>query len=441
MNTHHHTKSGSPEICEPRSRWAVLCLAAACLQLATSPRVAAFEEIDHGVILLATTAATTYDSDVQGGPNGRDDLIYSLYPDLLYRRDEAQLKVDAGGGITFQRFQTYTRFNSNDPDGHINLDLSPDAGLAFSGNFDTSFIEKDDVDYDLNERILSKSLSSQLKAVFPISLKTSIVVDGSFNRTDRGSFGTQQIEGGDAAFDYNDFLEGANLSLQYQRLDATASSVEGGPTLDQNSNAYVATLSRPVYGDIKASATYGYRFLDRSAEETDTGETRVDGPFYSASIDGPFLPPNLFPKLKSDLMVAYEAASTPGINDVGGNRVVAAARLSWDATDRTHVTLKADHTQELASNNLTVVSTDGFAEITQDIGYFVHATLGGGYEHRVFQGMFRTDDVWTGYGTIEYRATKALVVGLSAQVHSTSSNDVLAAYSREVVRLYATYTF
>ena len=416
-------------------------LATLILGLGTRAPLRGFAEIERGELLLATTAAGTFDSDIQGGPNGREDYIYSLYPDLLFKRDAALVKLDTGVGVTFNRFQTYSQFDSNDADAHFDLGLSPDAGLPGSGTFQIGYAEKNDIDYDLSQRVRSKSLASQLDTLFPLSLKTSISVQGSFNRVDRGSFGTQQTEGGGAAFNYENFLYGTNLSLAYRRLGASASSVEGSPAIDQNSNSYLAILSHPILGDLKASATYGYRFLDRSASETLTGETRVDGPFYSVGLEGPFLPQSVFPKLKSSLSVSYEEAATPGINDLGGNRVVANASLSWDATDTTRFKVRVARLQELASINTTVVTSEALAEMSQDIGHFVHAAIGGGAERLEYQGIGRRDNVGTAFARADYNATKSFLVGIDYSLHSTSSTEALAGFSRDLVKLYATYTF
>jgi hypothetical protein len=95
----------------------------------------------------------------------------------------------------------------------------------------------------------------------------------------------------------------------------------------------------------------------------------------------------------------------------------------------------------LASNNLTVVMTGFTGEVSQEIGHFVRATLGGGYDTEDYVSIARTDDVVTGYATLAYSATKYLQIGLSDRVHSASSDDQLASFSRNVLRLYATYTF
>lgn len=416
-------------------------LAFAALLGAAAPKAHAFAEIENGALNLATTGAVEYDSNIQGIPQGDADFIYSLYPDLLYKENQSQLKVDAGAGVTFERYQKYTEYNSNDADGHLNLDLAPDQGLPLSGLLNIGYAETSDVDYDLNQRVHAKALTGLLNATYPIGTKVTFDVNGSFNRIDRGSDGTQEFEGAGATLNYNEFLQAVNLSLEYNRLESTASSVDGTPPIDQESNSYAIAVSRPIYDDLKTSATYGYRFLDRSAQETDFGQTNVDGPFYSVEVDGPFLPPRLFPKLKSSLSIAYERASTPGIDDEDSNRLVAAASLSWEASDTTKLSIKASHSQELSSTDLTVISTDCFAEISQGIGHFVHADVGGGYEHRQYIGIERTDDVGTGYVRLVYKATKSLEVGLSDQIHATSSDDVLAAYTRNVARLYATYTF
>jgi hypothetical protein len=415
--------------------------AVAALLCAVAPGAVAFEEIENGSLVLATTASATYDTNIEGRTDGPADFIYSLYPDLLYTENQSQLKVDAGTGVTIDRYEKYSRYNANDVDGHLNMSVAESEGLPFSGVFDSAYTETDDVDYYLAERVRAKAITSMLNGLYPLTQHLGVGINGLFDRTDRGVYGTQKTEGGGAALNYSDFLHLANLSLQYNRLEAVASSVDGAPDIDQTSNSYMIVLSRPIYDTIKASATYGYRYLDRSPDETDNGETRADGAFYSLNLDGPFLPPTMFPKLKSSLLVAYERATTPGINDEGDNRLVAAARLAWEATDTTSVSFRAAHEQDLASNNLTVVSSTGTAEVTQRVGHFILATLGGGYERDQFLGAGRTDDIATAYASVEYRATRSFVLGASYRLHDTASNDYVADFGRSVVRLYATYTY
>ena len=74
-----------------------------------------------------------------------------------------------------------------------------------------------------------------------------------------------------------------------------------------------AGLVRAINDVLHASISYGYRFLNRSAAETSSGTDGQSGSVFNASLDGPFLPQQYFPKITSQFSISYQDAATPGV--------------------------------------------------------------------------------------------------------------------------------
>lgn len=414
---------------------------AAGLATAAAPTARALTEFARGELDLAATAALTYDSRVLGGATPGDDYILSLQPQLLYRREAALVKVDGAAGVTFNRYADLTRYDSEDVDSHVKFTLPKDAVSRGSGSLALSYLEKTDVNFDVNERLRSKVFDSRLDALFPVGLKTAVSLLGAYNHAERQTFGTLETREGGAGFTYADFLRGTDLNLQYRRLETESAGATSLSSLDQQSDSYSVGLSRPIFHKIKGSISYGYRMLRRGAGETVNGQRNSNGSIFSAAIEGPFLPATKFPKLESSLSVSYSQADSPGINDTGGHRVVGKASLSWAARDTTRISVTAQRGFELAVNNLTVLSTDLTAQVTQEVGHFTELTGGGGYERRTYHGLARYDDVLTAFVAANYRATRFWRLTMDARVRDTDSTDVISAYARTVVRASATFTY
>ena len=401
-----------------------------------------FAEFARGEVLLSTTGRAMYDSRVFGGLNPADDYIFTLEPRLIYRREAGQLKLDSYAGMRVNRYNEFQELDSEDFFTSVRFSLPPEAGTRASGSFETSYDERTDVNYDVNARMREKTLHSRVNTLIPTGLKTSVALGGSFRKEDRNHFNDREIWEGTAAFRYADFLGGSTFEARYRRLDVESTGLNFlGIPLDQKSDIYSVSLSRPLYHEVRGSISYGYRVLHRSRAEVAGMSNRAAGSIFAVNIEGPFLPATRFPKVESSLSFGYQEAETPGIADTGGSRFFGAARLGWHVRERTQLFVQARRALELSIDDLTIETTSGEIGVTQVVGNFTHLTASVGYEERDYRTLTRQDEAFTAHAAANYRITKFWSAAANYRLRATDSNSVIASYDRHVVWLSATYTF
>lgn len=416
---------------------------AALATMAGLPLAHGFAEFARGELMLSTSARALYDSRVFGGQNPADDYIFTLDPRLIYRREAGQIKMEGVLGTRINRYVDFTELNSEDLVASLRLNLPAESPSLASGSFTTSYDEHTDINYDVNRRIREKTFANHAEGLFPLSLKTALLFDGSFRRDQRNQYSDRDSWTASGAFRYQDFLGGSALDLRYRRIDvnSTGGSLWGIP-IDQNTDVYSATLSRPLYHDVRGSLTYGYRILRRSmAEAIVTGQRRSEGSIFAVTIDGPFLPESKFPKIESSLTLGYQKSETPGINDNGGTRLFGAGHLAWHARERTRVFLDLRRAQELSVNNLTVETTGANLGVSQSVGNFTALTASAGYEQRDYRSFGRTDDVYVFEVGGTYRIAAAWSATANCRLRSSQSSVSSADYDRHVVYAEITYRF
>lgn len=401
-----------------------------------------FAEFARGQLDLSTTARAAYDSRVFGGVNAADDYIFTLDPRLLYRRAAGQIKLEADAGLRINRYADFTEMNSEDLVTRLHLSLPAESAAVSSGSFESLYDEHTDVNYDVNQRIREKSFTNRLNATVPLSLKTGLTLGGSFRRDQRNHFSDRDTWDGTAGFRYQDFLGNSALDLRYRHLEVeTSGGNTWGIPINQDSDSFSATLSRPIYHEVRGSLTYGYRMLQRSRAELATGSDHSSGSIFAVTIDGPFLPESMFPKVETSLTLGYQKTETPGINDSGGTRMFGTAHVGWRARERTRLFLDARRSQELSANDTTVEVTGFRLGVTESVGNFTELTASGGYEQRDFQTFGRTDDVYVFQAGANYRITRAWSAGANYNLRAANSNARAADYARHIVAVSANYTF
>jgi hypothetical protein len=406
------------------------------------PAAFGFADFARGELVLNTTARAAYDSRVLGSLSDSSDYIYTLTPQLIFRRQAGEIKLDAMVGTRINRYQEFTELNSEDFLASVKFLLPPSSLTLASGSFETTYDEHNDVNYDVNRRVREKSFMTHLDALLPMGLKMALLLDGSFRRDQRIHFSDQETRSGSVGFRYMNFLGGTTFDLRYRRLETETSGENAwNIPLDQHSDIYLATLSRPIFHDVRGSITYGYRVLHRSAAETFGTGYDKGGSILMVDLVGPFLSRTAFPNLESSLSLGYQKADAPGINERGGNRFIGNMRLAWHPRDRTRLFVEARRTTELAITDTTVDTTSGNIGIRQEVGDFTTVTLSGGYEHRDYKTLGRADDVWIGDASVYYKITRSWSAEGTLRVRTADSDLATANYSREIVSLSATYTF
>jgi hypothetical protein len=414
--------------------------------ISTGSTVFGFAEFARGEVVLSTTARAAYDSRVFGGLNPEDDYIFTLDPRLIYRREAGQIKLEAEAGLRFNRYLDFKELDSEDLVTSLKLRLPPGGPSLASGRFESRYDEHTDVDYDVNTRIREKTFANYLDADIPLGLKTALLLGGSYRKDQRNQFSDRDTWDGTAGFRYQNFLGGAAFDVKYRHLSVESSGDnEFGIPLDQSSDIYSATFSRPVYHDVRGSVTYGYRILNRSAAEVMSGlEERSEGSLFALKLDGPFLPQTLFPKVDTSLTLGYQKNESPGINDTSSSRFIGLLHIGWHARERTQIFLDARRATELSVNDLTVVTTGASLGVRQSIGNFTTTSASIGYEERDYEvigPLARQDNVFTAQASANYKITSAWSAAAHYRLRQAESDFSLADYSRHFASVELTYIF
>jgi len=414
---------------------------AAVLACTTVPVLAALP-VGRGELSFGATAMATYDTNINGTHDGTEDYYGTLTPRARYERKAGQIEVDASLALAILRFADQTRFNADNLAADLTFRLREDPTQKLSGAVTAGYHETSEVNPDLNERIRAKTTTFSGLGTLVTGPRTRFGLDASSTDVTRSTASDQKLMHGELRFDYEGFLDDTSLRLAYDR-DSTSTSGGNfrGVDLDQTANQLMLSLARPLYRDVLGRFGVGYRVLDRSAAETGTGQTRLSGTVVMASIEGPFLPPRYFPKIKSRLAFSYENAAAPGVNDTGTKNLAGNLSLVWQARETTVISLLAERSQRLTADDLTVVSTTARLRLEQNLRYNLTGSLSAGYDWETFRGVGRSDRRKSGEAGLSYHFARTWDASAVGRVESTSSTQVRSAFNRQLVSLTLGHQF
>jgi hypothetical protein len=373
-----------------------------------------FAEVARGALTLETSARLTYDSYFIGAlSQGDDDYYLSVGPTLRFSRRAGLGELSAFAGISVVRYDTYSNFDSEDFTAGFRADLPVASGSRLTGGMDLSYTESTVVDAEVMDRVPTKAMTASANLRYQLGLKTSLIDTVTYSKSDRSAYSDQTLFANDLSFSYTDFLGGTSLRLTHGYANSKSSGENFlGADLDQESNAFSASLSRPIVGPLTGEVTYGYRILDRAAQETTIGQTENSGAFFTATLSGPFLPPSRFPKTKSSASLSYQESLTPGINDTGEKTLTGSIMLDWEARERTSFNFNASRSVGLSANDLSVENTDVSLGVKQLIGLRTSVNGSVGYLWRSFRGVERNDETFQAGVTLEYGINRNWNAGL-----------------------------
>lgn len=401
----------------------------------------------RGEISLDASTSVTYDSNLSGRTNSQDDVYGTFAPRASYARRAGQIGADLSVGISSHRYVDNKRYNSDDLSASAALRLSEKSFQNMTGSVSASYTEGYQINQDIVARIKTHATMFDGKFGLTTSPRTRFDANASYLNTQRSTLAAsdQKMFNGGLSFAFSDFLDGTGLHLSYAytRAESSGNNLRGA-AIDQNSHLYSLGLSRPLWRDVTGQVNYGYRILNRSAAETAAGVTRQTGTVFSASLRGPFLPTSMFPKIKSHLSISYSSATSPGVNDSSASKYVTGdIGLTWAARETTSVTLSASRSQNLASNDLTVIKTDARLSIEQKLGYNLSGTAGAGYTWNTYRTIARSDEMFTANGSLNYTfgAHSSWTTSASYRYQSTTSDLAIATYKRHLAILSVGYHY
>jgi hypothetical protein len=398
--------------------------------------------VGRSEITVSASATANYDSNLSGRRGSDEDYYSTFNPRVSYVRRGGKIEGDAGVSLSVQRYLDHREYNSEDVSADASFRLSPKISPNLTGALTVNYNESYDVDLDVNSRIRSNSTTVGAQASLITGIRTSISANAAFSNSDRVGASDQKTFSGGATFNYRGFLDGTSLGLiyGYTRAESSGQNILGAD-LDQVSHSFSASLSRAIYHDVTGSVSYGYRWLDRSVAETSAGSPNQNGGFVRATIEGPFLPRQLFPKITSHASLSYEDAQTPGINDLGGKQVTGDIGVTWAARQSTSVTLGATRSQRLSSTDLTVVSSSVNASVSQNLRRNLSGTVGARYNWESYRGIARKDEVLSLNGGLNYSFASSWTASGSYTFTSTSSTQAISDFTRHSAMISVGYTF
>ena len=415
-----------------------------CLAALSSSAVASIP-VGRGEIALDAEAMVTYDSNVQGRQKSDDDVYGTFAPRISYTRRAGIIGADLSARLTSERYVDNKQFNADNVSANASLSLSEKSFQNISGSATASYVESYQIDQDINARIKTHAANFNGQFGYTTSPRTHFDAKANYSNTERAGTAASDQEFFDSGLDFgfSDFLDGTALHLTYDYTRATSSGNNArGAKIDQDAHLFSVGLSRPIYHDVTGRVNYGYRILNRSAAETATGATRETGSVFSATLEGPFLPPSRFPKIKSHLSLSYENATTPGVNDTGGSKQLTGdLGLTWSARETTSVSITASRSQRLSSNDLTAVTTATQLGIEQKLGYSLTGTVNAGYTWNTYRTIARSDEFLTAQGSLSYVLARDWSSSISYQYQKSTSDFTVATYERHVASLSLNYHY
>jgi hypothetical protein len=398
--------------------------------------------LGRGELGFGATAGATYDSNLFGSPAATGDLYGTVTPLLTYARRAALIQASAEASISVLRYVEQTALDSENVNTSLKLQLDEGAGSKLFGSVAGGYHENSDVDTDLNRRVRTKAYTLAGRGTLVTGVRTDLGFSGNYGKTLRSVASDQETLNGELAFNYKQFLDGYTLRFvgDYNETKSSGKNLLGAK-LNQTSYQGQTVLQKTLRDVFNVYAGYGYRVLNRSSRETTAGQTRLSGPLFTAGIEGPFLPPKYFPKIKSSFNVAYSEAAAPGINDAGSKSLAGSLSLNWQARPTTTVGLTATRGQRLSADDLTVQSTAVQFTVEQKLRYNLTGKLGGGYDWESFRGIGRSDRIITAQAALTYAFARRWNANLAYRLNSATSTRAASVFDRHVMTASVGYFF
>jgi hypothetical protein len=410
----------------------------------------AFTELARGALTLTTTGQISYDSNILSRNQDVGDTIYTLTPILKYKRAAGLGSIDADLGTSVYRYDTESNFNGEDLFANVRIGLPTPQGARDSGSVGAGYSNRASIDQELSARVRTKEWHADAKESFRIGSRTLIRGDASFSNSTRSSYSDMTQWSVGTGLDYGEFLGGFGVKADYKLTSTDSTDIRGDDPLhtvspntglDQMSNSISSGIFYKFSSALRASADIGYRWINRSAAETASGKRKDGSMTYSLRIDGPFLPPKQFPKLKSSLSLGFEKGEALGLNDKGSTTLTGNLSLSWQARERTSLQVGANRKQSIGIDNYSSVNSGLDIGAVQQIGEQVSVSAKISQEWIDYVGKNRSDNRTSFNTRVSYFFNKRLEAGVSYLYTISNSNEVLHDYHRRLYTLSATYTF
>jgi len=398
--------------------------------------------VGNGAIQAETRLTAAYDSNLRSSAYAIDDYYLDLQPMLRYRRTNARFATNASAGVDIKRFLDYPEINRNDAQARFDWRMERTVDDTVGVEVDLNYFENSDAVPDINERVRSRNFSATASGEMLVARRSLLSGSVTYRDSRRDVASDQTAANVRAGYSYVGFTDGTILRFNYSyQRSKTTDSFTDARELDQTAQTASTTLSRPLYDDFTGALTAGYRWLDRGQQEALAGLEDAHGAYVGLNFSGPFLPRRYFPKTTGTFRIAYEQAEVPGINDRSNERLVGEIDITWQPRERTKVDVFARRTQDLTVNDNTVINATGGFRVTQDVGSFTQAEIGGSYTNAYFTGWHRSDDRYEAHVGANYQMNRHWSARVTYSYLDSSSSAAIANFDRHIVMLSLAYAF
>lgn len=415
--------------------------------LAVIPAAQAKIYLGEGEITLSSGLSATYDSNLEGRSNGEDAYYLSISPDATYTRPNALLETTLSAGLNYDYFLT-DRDTFSDREAYFTsaeLELPQGVFGNYFLNGRVAYTESYRSDPDVNVQLFTASRDATINGGIGLTSRLSANARASYEETRAREFsGNESWTAGTGLVYLVGQRSSLNASYNYRETSASRSRLVS-QGLDQRAHSFVGTVGHAFLSGVNAIVGANYTRQKRGATETLSGRTELDSTNLVASLDGPFLPPRMFPKLKSSFSIAYGSAEAPGLYDEGDNKqLTGSLRLSWQARERTSVNTSVTRSRALSVDNRTVEETNAQLGVGQEIGRDWSTDASFGYRWRTLKGLSERDTesfIFRTSAGRSFGATKEWGFRTSYEFEQNTSSAQVAEFDHHRVIMTLRYTY
>ncbi len=397
--------------------------------------------VAQGRLTAEATATSMYMSNAEARRNGAEAFTFSFAPALDYKRQSALIETSATAGVEFEHVLDGPGSDREAKRAGLTFSTAKSAGYRFTPTLRTLYTESYSNDLNVNARIFNRQTTTAAggEMTFSPTLTAALISTYETNRAD-GYAGRHSLEN-------KGRLESAlggrrSLFAEVNHREVASDDRSAGSTaLDQRALSTTLGFTQGFSTGTKASIGVGYLDQQRSTAETLLRSKGSSGATVMASIDGPFLPPTLFPKLTSMIRLAFGRLENPGLQDNGNKQLTGEVAVGWAARSTTRLGLAAARTRDLTVNDLTMERSRSVATVEQSVGNTSRLAGTLGYEWMTIRGIIRHSEgaIATFSASRKLGSRDRWESRFNYEYRDLNSSEQVANFSQHTVRLSAIY--
>lgn len=368
----------------------------AVLLLFPLPASQAFYDFAGGEIILDTQLSSGYDSNIFGRSDANDDVFASLAPTLSWIRSSGLSRLNASVGLNVTRYAEFSGQNFEDYFAQVSATFPIPEESDLSGGFNVGHSRNTRLDDFLFDRITTDTFNAGINAGYQLAPRTSLTSSYDYRDSQSGQF-TTVTNSGTIGISFAEIARNLDLSFNY-RLRHTQ--------------------------------------LDRRDDERDGLDHAV-----FANLSGPLLPEQWLPKVTATFSLGYENTIPAAEGERTRRRLTGAAGATWEARERTTVSLTASRDLDLTADQQNVETTSVNLRLGQEIGAKMNANAFTAYSWNDFTNQDRRQETFRAGGGLTRNLNRNWTVGANYSYTHNITNEALREFDRHLITLFTSYVF